>query len=155
MSTRLTGLAFLVLLAAGLSAAANPMVGTWKMNMEKSTFSPGPAPKSSTIVISMDDDWIVSEANTVQADGQTVTRKNRYKLDGKEYPYDGPGGKGTIMGTRKDDHHTSATIKYDDGGMTKSTATISEDGNVRTLTTSGTNAKKEKVQNTIVYDKEP
>src|SRR3974390_3170067 len=39
-----------VMLAAGsvLLAQSNPFVGTWKLNLEKSKFNPGPAPQSQT-----------------------------------------------------------------------------------------------------------
>ena len=36
-----------VLLGAALSVrAADPLIGTWKLDLSKSIFSPGPAPKS-------------------------------------------------------------------------------------------------------------
>ncbi|MDA1095137.1 MAG: hypothetical protein O3A25_17990, partial [Acidobacteria bacterium] len=36
--------------AVTVSAQTNSEVGTWKINLAKSTFSPGPAPKSRTVV---------------------------------------------------------------------------------------------------------
>jgi hypothetical protein len=35
-------------IGAGAALAADPVIGTWKLNLAKSTFSPGPAPKSQT-----------------------------------------------------------------------------------------------------------
>ena len=31
--------------------APDPLVGTWKLDVAKSTYKPGPAPKSATVVI--------------------------------------------------------------------------------------------------------
>ena len=45
---------------AGLLAAADPSIGTWKMNVVKSKIKPGPAPKSVTATYSEDGDWISS-----------------------------------------------------------------------------------------------
>ena len=36
------------------TAAADQLSGTWKMNPEKSKYSPGPAPKSLTVVVESD-----------------------------------------------------------------------------------------------------
>ena len=38
--------------ASAASAQPDLMVGTWKVNLAKSKYSPGPAPKSQTLVIS-------------------------------------------------------------------------------------------------------
>ena len=44
-----------VVLGAGLvcvaAQASNPRIGTWKLNVEKSKYSPGPAPQSLTMKI--------------------------------------------------------------------------------------------------------
>ncbi len=50
------GIAFTAVCAAGAgrrdgSAGPDPLVGTWKLDLAKSTYKPGPAPKSATVVI--------------------------------------------------------------------------------------------------------
>src|SRR5215467_9862811 len=37
------------------TAAADQLSGTWKMNAEKSKYSPGPAPKDLTVVVESDE----------------------------------------------------------------------------------------------------
>jgi len=50
MRSRLGVLLFLAMLVSvGAWAQNDPLVGTWKMNLAKSKFSPGPPPKSATI----------------------------------------------------------------------------------------------------------
>ena len=73
-----------VIAAAMTLSAADPFLGTWKMNPAKSKYSPGPAPKSVTISYTQDGDWIVGKNDTVGADDKATTTTNRYKRDGKE-----------------------------------------------------------------------
>jgi hypothetical protein len=46
---RYAKLAFALLGLAATLVAANPAIGTWKLNLDKSKYSLGPAPKSATI----------------------------------------------------------------------------------------------------------
>jgi hypothetical protein len=73
--------------------AADPILGTWKMNVSKSKISPGPGPKSVTAVYSQEGDWIVINTSGIDSAGKPMSRTNRVKRDGAEYPYDGPNGK--------------------------------------------------------------
>ena len=141
-------------LAASLTLCAEDMLsGTWKLNTAKSKYSPGPAPKSLTVTYSMDGDWVVSKSEGVSSDGKATSYTNRYKFDGKEYPYKTATIEGMISAKRIDDMHIEATIK---GGKAQGSAhtVISKDGKTRTLTTTGTNAEGKPVKNVAVYDKQ-
>ena len=52
---QLVAAAYMALMAGAAATpraqTADPMVGTWKVDVAKSTFKPGPAPKSATIVM--------------------------------------------------------------------------------------------------------
>jgi len=135
-------------------AAADPIVGTWKMNVAKSKFSPGPAPKSVTSTFSEEGDWIASKSDAIDSTGQPITRTNRYKLDGKEYPFEGPQGQGMISLKKIDDHTTESVLKFAGGHTLTARAVISADGKTRTMTSSGTNAKGEKVNNVTVWERQ-
>jgi hypothetical protein len=57
MKSKLCVLAFVMftaVAAAPLFAQENPFLGTWKLNVAKSKFNPGPAPKSLTRTITAD-----------------------------------------------------------------------------------------------------
>lgn len=56
-----------------VAMAADPVVGTWKLDVEKSKFSPGPAPKSATRVYSEAADGIAFEEKSVEADGKETS----------------------------------------------------------------------------------
>jgi hypothetical protein len=134
--------------------AADPIVGTWKINHAKSKFSPGPAPKSSTVTYAEHGDWLVLKVEGVTADGKSTSRNSRFKLDGKEYPYDSPYGKGTINGKKTGERQGMATIKLDGGNSYTQQTVISDDGKTRTLTISGKNAQGQTMSNTVVYERQ-
>ena len=124
-------------------AAADLFLGTWKLDPAKSKYDPGPGPKSSTVVYSADGDWIAIKSEGVAADGKSTTTSNRYKRDGKDYPWNTAteSGKSTISIKMMDDHHTVATVKRDGKVTGTSKSTISKDGKTRTMANTGTNAE--------------
>ena len=134
-------------------SAADMLSGTWKLNIAKSKYSPGPAPKSATVTYSMDGDWVVAKAEGVNAEGKATSSTNRYRFDGKEYPYKTAIVEGTISVKRVDDLHTEATIKGGKASIT-SKAAISKDGKTRTQTQTGTDAQGKSVHNVVVSDKQ-
>ena len=81
-------LLFLVLLVSvGMWAQNDPLVGTWKQNLAKSKYIPGPPPKSGTVVKITAVAWgirVVSDC--VNAQGQATHAVYTAKFDGKAYP---------------------------------------------------------------------
>jgi len=142
----------IVVTSLGLSAA-DMISGTWKLNTGKSKYSPGPGPKSLMVTYSMEGDWVVTKAQGVSADGKATSTSNRYKLDGKEYPYKTPVVEGMISLKRIDDYHVESVVK---GGkhMTTAKSVISKDGKTRTMTITGTNAEGKPVNNVVVYERQ-
>lgn len=149
-------LTILTLAAALQLAAADVFLGTWKLDLSKSKYSPGPAPKSVTTTYTADGDWILLKGETVAADGKAATTSTRYKRDGKEYPYKGANvtGNGTISVKATDDHHTVATIKSDGKVVSTINSTISKDGKTRTMVTEGTTTDGKKLSNTAVFTRQ-
>ena len=143
-----------MLLVPGLVFAADPFLGTWKINTAKSTYSPGPAPKSGTVVFTEEGGWLVGKNETVNADGTTTTRTNRYKRDGKPYPFDSAIGKGMISLKLTGERQALSTLKLEGGNTLTFKSVISADGKTRTMTTTGKNAQGQAVKNTVVYDRQ-
>jgi hypothetical protein len=143
-----------VIAAAMTLSAADPFLGTWKMNPAKSKYSPGPAPKSATMTYTQDGDWIVGKNDTVGADDKATTATNRYKRDGKEYPYQSPaGGSGTVAVKSINANTAVATIKVGTSTTTLRTV-VSKDGKSFTRTTKGTDAQGQQLNNVAVYEKQ-
>ncbi len=77
-----------VLATAGVvlaDGAADPVVGTWTLNVAKSNFNPGPAPKSQTRTYSVDSAGVSLEVKGVGADGTATSQESTFKYDGKAY----------------------------------------------------------------------
>jgi hypothetical protein len=53
-------------------AQTNPAVGTWKLNVEKSKYNPGPAPKSLTRTLETQGDNVKYTFDGVSAEGTGV-----------------------------------------------------------------------------------
>ena len=154
MLKTLRNLSLIVMAAALTLSAADMMAGTWKLNTAKSKFSPGPGPQGSTATYTQDGDWIVIKIDTVGPDGKATSSSNRYKRDGKEYPYQAPtGAKGTIAVKSMGPNTTHAEIKVGPASSTVHTV-VSKDGKTFTRTTKGTNAEGKPVNSTTVYEKQ-
>src|SRR5260370_5556378 len=69
--------------------AADPALGTWKLNVAKSKYSPGPAPKSAAITYEETADGIKRTGQSVDAASNKTSFENTAKYDGKDYPVTG------------------------------------------------------------------
>jgi len=102
----------LVALALNVSAAAaDKQSGTWKMNPAKSTYSPGPAPKSITVKVDSDADNIKLSSDGIDAAGNPTHVEFTAKYDGKDYPITGVPNADTIALKRIDARTTESTAK--------------------------------------------
>jgi hypothetical protein len=147
-------LAFLVFGLAATLLAADPSVGTWKLNISKSKYSPGPPPKSATITFAETAAGVHRTGESINADGSKTSFEYTAKYDGNDYPIKGTQIYDAIAIKRIDDQTSEATLKK--GGKVVATAkrVLSKDGKTMTLTISGTSAKGEKSTNVSVYEKQ-
>jgi|SRR5579863_3030686 hypothetical protein len=144
------------LLAAMSSAAlaADPVFGTWQLNLQKSKFSPGPAPKSMTRVYAESGPGTITlTIKTATADG-TNTTTYTYKDDGKPYAVNGNGDAEMASVTRVD--ALTVSFKQMRGGAVTATGvrTVSKDGKTLTVAQKGTHANGAKFDDVMVYDKQ-
>ena len=84
----LTGLVALAGVAIG-AQATDPYVGTWTLDVAKSTFKPGPAPKSTTVVIEAAGKGLKIAVDSVPADGTPAKWSFTTQRDGKDTPVTG------------------------------------------------------------------
>src|SRR5215475_6252042 len=76
--------------AQGPSLRANPIIGTWKQNIEKSTYNPGPPPPKGTYAVRQyaagEDGSIVAITMNVDAHGlPSLAAVAAANYDGREY----------------------------------------------------------------------
>lgn len=144
------------ILAIGTSAAfaADSVVGTWKLNPAKSTFSPGPAPKSQTRTYAETPQGLTMTMKTTAADGTESTSTLTFKDDGKFYPITGNPDFDSVSVKRVDASTINSTQTK--AGVTVGTAvrSVSKDGKTLTFTLKGTHATGVKFDDVSVYDRQ-
>jgi len=128
-------------------------LGTWKLNVEKSKFSPGPAPKSFTVKFEAAGNGVKVTGEGIDADGKPFTNEYTANYDGKEVPYKGSAIIDTISMRRIDARTTERTDKKDGKVVQTLVRVVAEDGKTFTATTRGTNAKGEAVNSVVIWDK--
>ena len=148
----------LVLAAVPMAAAAQtpePIVGTWRLDTAKSTYKPGPVPKSTTIVVEAEGKGIKVAVDSVNADGSPLKWGFSSVRDGKtESPVTGNPSFDTVVTTRESAN--AGTNTYKKGGkvvMTTKVA-VAADGKSMTVTTTGTDPKGQAVHNVGQYTKQ-
>ena len=129
-------------------------VGTWKLNLEKSKYSPGPAPKSATLTIEAHDGGIKYTAHGENAQGSPVHIEFTAKYDGQDNPATGSPEYNSIALKRIDADTIESTTKKDGTVMVTMRTVISQDGKTRTVTFKGKNAAGQDVNHVIVYEKQ-
>jgi hypothetical protein len=144
-------------LAGSMFADSTAFVGTWKLNLDKSKFPAGQAPKSLTRTVSADGDTVTYKFEGVGPDGAALTYGFASKLDGKDSEVTGTGmpyGADHIAIKQQNSHMTSATLKKGDKIVGTSSATVSHDGKTLTLTSKGTDANGKPTKSVSIYDKQ-
>jgi hypothetical protein len=134
--------------------AADTQSGTWKMNPAKSKYTPGPAPKNTTVKIVSDADNIKLSSDGIDAAGNPTHVEYTAKYDGKDYPIIGVPNADTVALERLDASTIRSTTKKGDQVVMTVTSVISKDGKTRTATFKGKNAEGQDVNNVVVYDKQ-
>ncbi|HYN09623.1 MAG TPA: hypothetical protein VES67_19735 [Vicinamibacterales bacterium] len=157
--TALGSIVVATLLAAASAAGAqspDPWIGTWKVNLAKSTFSPGPTPTATaTVKIEATAGGIKTTIDLTDAEGKPVHTESDAKFDGKDVPVKGAPLPNTTTAIKRIDARTyEATGKVEGKPTITTRITISADGKTMTATQTGTNAEGQKVNNVIVADKQ-
>jgi hypothetical protein len=145
-----------VVLAAQSPQALERFTGTWKQNIAKSKYSPGPGPKSQSAVIKVSEGGLLVTLDFVNARGQQNHGEMPAKFDGKDYDYPEVGPAQTTTAAYKwiDDSTFEWITKVNGKPTTTTHVLLSRDGKTLTLTTTGTNAQGQKVNNVAVFEKQ-
>ena len=147
--------AAILFMGFALSAqAADPLVGTWKLNVAKSTYSPGPTPKSITAKIEAAGKGEKLTADGVRGDDTPIRVEYTAQYDGKDYPISGSPMADTVSLKRLDANTTERTDKK--GGKVVQTLTrkLSSDGKTLTVTIKGTDAEGRPINNLAMFEKQ-
>jgi hypothetical protein len=141
--------------AARAAPAAISTLGTWKLNVAKSTFTPGPGWRSQTRTYTLEPGGgVLIRWDGVGARGEPMHVSFISRLDGKDYPMNGSDKYDTLNGVAVD----AFTVKSEEkrGGKVVGIAmrTISAEDKVMTITDEGTDQKGEKFSQMLVFDRQ-
>jgi hypothetical protein len=136
--------------ASAAMAAADPVIGTWKLNAAKSSAGAG----SETRTYSQSDKGISVEISTVGADGKANVQKTTYHLDGKTYPATGGAGFDSLSAKQVDANTADFSLIKGGKAVGSLRRAVSADGKTLTVTTEMTDAKGAKTKTTNIYDKQ-
>jgi hypothetical protein len=143
----------LCLAGVAVSYAANPNMGTWKLNEAKSKF-PARATKNTTVVYSPAGDQVKVTTDGTTGDGKPVQTEWTGMFDGKDYPLTGDPSANTRSYKKINDHTLELTNKKEGKVTATGRIVVSADGMSRTVTVSAMTAGGQKMTYTAVYDKQ-
>jgi len=146
-------------LALGLPQSAfaqsDPMIGTWKLNVAKSTYSPGPAPRSFTFTATASGQGTMAVLEGIDAAGMPIPRAvYTFVYDGQPHPVTGVLAYDATSGTRVNAYTYDFTNTK--AGRVVQTARLvySTDGRTLTVVTTGENANGQQISNVAVVEKQ-
>jgi hypothetical protein len=138
MKTKTIGLTLAFCFLAGpLCLAADPLIGTWKLNEAKSKFTPGTG-KSTRVVYEARGDQVRITTDGVNADGKPTHGEWIGKLDGKDYSVTGDPNADMRSYRKVDDRTLDFTGKKGGKITVTGRVVVAADGKSRTVTTTGT-----------------
>ncbi len=150
--------ALVVLAIASMAAfAADNTLGTWKVNMEKSKYSPAPWPvKNLTSVRESTPDGVKVTISGDRSDGSAINASYTTKYDGSASAVTGSGAPYDSISIKQVNANKltyeakQTSGKYHANGTTL----ISKDGKTMTTRAKGTDGDGKPMALTLVYDKQ-
>ena len=138
--------------SAGLAQTTPSENGTWRLNVAKSKFSPGPAPKSSTVTFAAAGQGVKVVVDTATPDAK-VHWEYTANFDGKPNPVTGNPDGDMVVAKRVDANtiETSYTLKGKPTMVVR--RTLSPDGKTLNITQTGSNGQGQKINNVLVFEK--
>ena len=152
---RLIGWTGALALAAGVAIggqAKDPVLGMWMLDTAKSTYKPGPGPKSAMVTIEAAGKGFKVSVDGVSPDGKPV-KWGYTSEEGKDVPVTGNPAYDTVALTRESPTNATAVYKKDGKTVSTSKSSVSADGKTLTITSTGTNAAGQPFTNVGVYMK--
>jgi len=134
------------------SLAANPQMGTWKLNEPKSKIAAGMG-KNNTVTYEEQKDKIKITVEGVDKNGKPVHSVWVGKFDGKVYPLKGSHSVDAVAYRTVNDRTNDITALKGGKVMWSGKITVAPDSKSRTVTTNGTDSNGKKFRSKAVYDK--
>jgi len=143
-------------ISTGVAFGADNSLGTWKLNMEKSKYTPAPMPvKSLTVTREVADGGMKQTTTGERSDGTAINATYTTKYDGQEVPVSGNAPYDMIAikqvnANSQTDERRKTDGKYKATGRT----VVSNGGKTMTTTVKGTSADGKEFTQSFVFDKQ-
>jgi hypothetical protein len=135
-------------------SADDPVLGIWRLNVERSRFTPGPGWRSQVRTYRATPEGVSVSWSGVDAGGQTMRVSYTYAYDGRDYPMVGSASYDTLNAVRVD----ARTVRSEEkrGGVIVGVAvrSVSPDGRLLTITDEGTNRSGRPFSQVLVFDRQ-
>ena len=140
-------------LFAGPAFAADPIVGSWKLNVTKSKFSSGTELKAGSRVYTEADGTYTLDQKMTGADGKETSYRVQYS-DGKDRKQSMGGAVDTTHAKKVDANTWDFDLKKDGKVVGHVHRVVSADGKTLTVHNTGMMISGAKGEQTLVYDKQ-
>jgi hypothetical protein len=131
----------------------DPLHGDWQLDVEKSTFNPGPGPKGQLRSYRVNGDHEKLTARGVTSEKKPSLVQFEAKYDGKDYPITGSSGGDKISLRRIDALTTESTQKRDGKPAIITRRTVSADGKTLTVTAKGTLPDGRALDSILIFER--
>lgn len=149
-----TGVIFVVGLSILSAQGADPRVGSWQLNVSKSKYTPGPAPRSQTLKVEVAGKGEKVTSESVSATGDRTVTEYTADYDGKPHPLKGSAVADMVTLKRVDSHTTERVDTKDGKTIMTYHRVVSKDGKTMTVTTKGTNAQGQSTSSVVLFEKQ-
>jgi hypothetical protein len=153
MKTVLAFVALAAVLFASPAFAGDPILGTWKLNVAKSKFSPGHALTAATRVYTEADGLFTLDQKQTGADAKEMSMRAQYR-DGKEVKQASGGPADTSFAKKIDANTWDFDLKKDGKVVGHVHRVVSADGKTLTAHNTGTMLSGATGDETLVFDKQ-
>ena len=146
----------MILSCAALHAADDPLLGSWKLNLAKSKYDPGPAPTTGTInkYVLWGTDGVTVSTDGTDGEGKPDHTQYNAKYDGKDYPVRGERDFDAVELKRIDANTTICFNKKGGKVVRILRRVVSKDGKTLTAAMVGVTATGQAIYNVTVYDRQ-
>jgi hypothetical protein len=147
---------WLTVIASVVCAQGEARVGTWELNLAKSSFSPGPPPQRQTLTFQAAGPQWIALLQGIDASGKPINPDMNNLIitfDGRDHAT--PTANFDTTAWKRVDAITYVAIRKKAGKVVlTSTNVLSKDGRTMTITTKGHDASGQAINNVRVYEKQ-
>jgi acetoin utilization deacetylase AcuC-like enzyme len=134
--------------------AADSQAGTWIMDVGKSQFAAGKAPKRQVTTIEAVTGGVKNVTDILESDGKSIHYEFTAIYDSKDYPVKGDPVRDSVSIRKVDDYTFEVTNKKAGKVVNTVRAAYARDGKTRTMTTTGVNSQGEKTTTTTFWNRQ-